>query len=136
MLIGSTESTKYGNYVWDLFGRRAEEHRCVCGKRKCDGNYQRQHLPTPHFERTSLSPVADENKLKEPRIANEPRAAKEPEARHSKLLHQVDNGLRRLAMPEAYLVDEMNMILTFHEAVESPLRNQWIDKARRLEEHY
>lgn len=90
-----------------------------------------------------LSLVADENKLNEPRIANEPRAARE--AQHSELLRRVGDDLRRLAMSEACLVrshiahcldgNERDP-LPFHEAVESPLRNQWIDTVRRLEEHY
>lgn len=76
-----------------------------------------------------------------PRIVNEPRIQVANETRigvtiqeHNELLRQVDDLRRLTSSDECLAVNahvahrlDRNVPLTFHEAMESSLRNQWID---------
>ena len=89
-------------------------------------NEPRQELPEL---RPNLGKI---RRMNPSRTAIEPRVAKG--ARHE-LLRQVDGYLRRLTISEACLAVYINIVycldrnddsLTFYEAIESPLSDQWI----------
>ena len=98
--------------------------------------------PRQAFARTANEPrqesarTANEPRQESARTTNEPRVAKE--AQHDELLRQVDDDLRRLTSSEACLAVHAHVAhcrdgndpLTFHEAIESPLKNQWIHAMR------